>query len=67
MVTDVVEHAVGCGAVSGIEHLGKVHDGKDGCLLSPWQPQGRVPFQGTLSPLWLLPVLVNQPPPILKT
>lgn len=67
MVTDVIEHAVGCGAVSGIEHLCKVHDGIAGCLLSPGQPQGRVPFQGSLSPLQLHSVLISQHPlPLLE-
>lgn len=62
VVADIVEHSVGCGAVSGIEHLWKVHDGIAGCLLSPGSPQGRVPFQGSLSPLQLHPVSVSQHP-----
>lgn len=65
VVADVVEHTVGCGAVSGIEHLRKVHDGIAGCLLSRWQPQGRVPFQGSLSPWQLHPVSVSQRPALL--
>lgn len=44
VVTDVVEHAVGRGAVSGIEHLWKVRGGTAGYLPSPWQVQGRLPL-----------------------
>lgn len=37
VVADVVEHAVGCGAVSGIKHLQKkVHGGIAGCKRAWW-------------------------------
>lgn len=45
VVANIVEHAVGRGAVSGIEHLEEVHCGIGGLLRPFFAPQGPLPTE----------------------